>query len=204
MTEADAGSNAANPSDASAWVAGREDSLEGAYFHTDDGHWFEPTAHCRGPWDVDGCHAGPPSGLLARSMERAIDASLRSAGNHQRLVRLTVDLIRPIPMAGFRVEAEVVRAGRSVSTLRAVIRDGDGRERVTATGLALRNDRNHPLPTIDERLYHPEEADPGGFPLTRAMHDQPGFVGSVALRYPPGETTAPGPTAVWMKTVPLI
>ena len=62
-----------------------------------DVEWFTPTDHCRGPWDADACHAGPPTGLLVRAMERAVP--------DVRLARVTVDLTKPIPMAGFRIDA---------------------------------------------------------------------------------------------------
>nr|MDJ0925246.1 thioesterase family protein [Acidimicrobiia bacterium] len=66
-----------------------------AYFTTRDGSWFEPTGHTRGPWDKDACHAGPPTALLVRALERLVPK--------QRLARISVELMRPIPMAGFRV-----------------------------------------------------------------------------------------------------
>lgn len=167
-----------------------------SFFTTPDGTWFQPTDHSRGPWDPDSCHAGPPTGLLARALEHLVP--------EQRLTRITVDLIRPIPMAGFGIEAEVVRSGRTVSTTRATLLDGDGRPRVHAAGLHLRpgsapgaTSPAVPTPRLDE-------ARPGSFPITRSRHGQPGFVGGVEVRYPPGETSDPGPTRVWLRTVPLL
>ena len=89
--------------------------------------WFSPTDHCRGPWDADACHAGPPTGLLVRAMQRALP--------DVRLARITVDLAKPIPMSGFHIDAEVTRRGKTVAGTRATIVDADGVSRVSAIGL---------------------------------------------------------------------
>ena len=46
------------------------------------GEWLRPTDPCRGPWDPDACHAGPPTGMLIRAAERLLP--------DQRFVRITV------------------------------------------------------------------------------------------------------------------
>lgn len=165
-----------------------------------DGDWFIPTPFCRGPWDADSCHAGPPTGLLARAMERA----LLEGGSPHRLVRLSVELTRPVPMAGFRVEAAIVRAGRSVTMLRAVLLDDTGTERIEGRGLAMRADPVGPLPTSDLVTPSLAEAEPGSFPISRSLHGLPAFSSSTELRYPPGDGPTKGPTVVWMRTVPLV
>ena len=43
----------------------------------------------------------------------------------------------PVPMAGFTIVAEVTRAGRATANTSAAIVDGDGKVRVTATGMHL-------------------------------------------------------------------
>ena len=173
--------------------------MSDAFFTTADGEWFVPTDHCRGPWDADACHAGPPAGLLARALEELAPGP--------RLVRLTLDLTRPIPFAGFSIDAEVVRAGRTVTTSRAVLRDGDGRPRVSASGLHLAMAPERALPTLD--AAHPAgalaDARPDAFPFTGTLHGLKAFNGEgVELAYPPGETRDPGPTTLWMRTVPLL
>ena len=167
-----------------------------SFFTSPDGNWFRPTEACRGPWDPESCHAGPPTGLLARALEALVP--------DQRLTRITVDLVRPIPMAGFRVEAEVVRRGRSVSTSRATVLDRDGRPRVTAAGMHLRTSRPAPLPTPAVPVPPLEESVAGPFPIGETRHGLPGFVDGVEIRYPRGQDGQPGPTTIWMRTVPLL
>jgi hypothetical protein len=168
-------------------------------FFTLDRHggdeWIRPTDACRGPWDPDACHAGPPTGMLARAAERLL--------TEQRLVRLTVDLVRPIPHAGFRVAAEITRSGRSVSTTRLAILDGDGRETVTARGLHLTPQEPDEFPNPDPDTPHLDDAVPGRFPFA-AAHGLPMFSSGVEMRYPPGEDDRAGPTTAWMRTVPLL
>ena len=167
-----------------------------SFFTTTDGSWFTPTDHSRGPWHTDHCHAGPPTGLAARALERALP--------EQRLTRITVDLLRPIPHAGFRVEARVLKAGRGVSRTQCELSDSDGRVVATASGLHMLESAQQSLPTHHEAIAPHQEAVPAGFPIAVPRHKMPTFVGGVEVKYPPGESAAPGPTTVWMRTVPLL
>lgn len=168
-----------------------------SFFTTADGELFRPTHHTRGPWDPTACHAGPPTGLIARATERVVP--------DKRLARLTADLLRPIPFDGFRIAVDVTRSGRAVATTSATLIDGAGRTCVTATSLHLATrgggrefSDGFQAPVLDD-------AETGDFPIKRLMHGLPGFGGEgVAVRYPPGDEPGPGPTTVWMRTVPLL
>jgi hypothetical protein len=162
----------------------------------DGREWFVPTGHCRGPWDPDACHAGPPTGLLARASERLLP--------DQQLVRLTVDLTRPIPHAGFRIEAAVSRAGRTVSTTDLAIVNTDGKPVVTARAMHLAASDLGDLPTAAYDTPQLAEAVPDRFPIPEGGHDLAMFSGGVEVRYPPGDAPTPGPTRLWMRTVPLV
>ena len=137
---------------------------------------------------------------MARTLERLVP--------DKRLVRLTVDLAKPIPFAGFSIEASVVRVGRTVATVTAAIVDEAGNRPASSTGLFVGPDAEHGgIPTHAE--VHPAgplgEAVPGPFPFTTSMHGLPAFNGAgVEMAYPPGETPEPGPTTLWMRTVPLL
>jgi len=131
-----------------------------------------------------------------------------------RLARITVDLAKPIPMAGFRIDAEVTRRGRTVGATRAALIDANGVVRTTAIGLHIAV-LDEPLfdGQLDRALDNSElvtpslsDAVPGVFPIGRPMqHGLPGFSGSaVRMRYPPGETPDPGATTAWMNTAPLL
>jgi hypothetical protein len=158
---------------------------------------FIPGDHSRGPWNPDHCHAGPPTGLLARALERQLP--------DQRLTRITVDLTRPIPMAGFTIETSIVRQGRMVSRSSAVLIDRTGRECASAAGLHISAQAKQDFPSHHTPIDSPEDAVAGSFPLRKVLHDKKTFAGDgVQLRYPAGESPEPGPTTAWMKTVPLL
>ena len=163
----------------------------------DDGtEWFRPTDACRGPWDPDACHAGPPTGLLARAAERAVPG--------QRLVRILVDLVRPIPHAGFRIDARVERTGRTVTTTVLTLLDRDDRPVVTARGMHLTEQPVRSLPTPPAGTPRLVDASPGRFAIGHGAHGLPMFSSGVEMRYPAGDDHLPGPTTAWMRTLPLL
>jgi len=184
-----------------------------AFFTKDEQHGdrFRPTAHCRGPWVAEHCHAGPPTGLLARAMEQL----MVTASPQQRLTRITVELTRPIPFAGFDVGATLIRKGRTVSTVDAHITALDGKHVLSARGLFMKasdEPLNYPADVtaltqrqMTQRHYgSPEAARDGAFPITHTLHGLPAFNGSgVQTRYPDGQDNSAGRTIAWLKTVPL-
>ena len=170
--------------------------MPGSFF-TLEGSRFRPTEHTRGPWDANACHAGPPTGLLARALEALFP--------DQRLCRITVELLRPIPFTGFRIDAAVTRAGRTVSTSEACLINDDGKTLVVARGLHMTEQPHTALPSYAESIGSPANALAGDFPIRDTLHGLPAFNGSaVETRYPVGQTSAPGPTTAWLKTVPLL
>jgi hypothetical protein len=147
-------------------------------FTTKDGSWFSPTGHTRGPWDVDSCHAGPPVALMVRAVEALVP--------RQQLTRLTVELIRPIPMKGFRVQGEVRRPGRSATQTEAEIHDDDriyaracGMHIRVLDGVEVETAAIDPLPSLSVSV-------PGTFPVSGGLHDEEWFSSSVECRYGEG------------------
>lgn len=45
---------------------------------------------------------------------------------------------------------------------------------------------------------------PGCAPVARTVHGLPCLSGHVEVALPPGETAAPGPTTIWMRTLPIV
>lgn len=80
----------------------------------------------RGPWSDDACHAGPPSAAFARELELLTD---------KQLIRLQVNLLRPVPMAGFHIAATIEKEGRSTAYAKAEIIDTRGKLCAQAQGL---------------------------------------------------------------------
>lgn len=166
-----------------------------AFFH-EEGNWLIGNETSRGPWSADACHAGPVTGTIARAMERAAP--------DRQLTRLTVSFFRPVPIAGFRVEAEIQREGRSATIVSVTLRTADDRVCATGTSLHLETYPEHPLPTAS--IPHPDfaQAIPGRFPVERGMHGLPFFGAAVEVARPPGETDSAGPSTLWMRTPRIV
>ena len=94
-----------------------------------DGNALVPTEYSRGPWTPTRCTAGP----WPRSAARAVEAI--PTDEPMLVARLTVELLRPVPLAPLSVSASVTRPGRKVQLVEARISAG-GRD--VAWGRALR------------------------------------------------------------------
>jgi hypothetical protein len=129
-------------------------------------------------------------------MVRAVEALVPT----QQLTRVTVELIRPIPMAGFRVQGDVRHLGRSVTHTEAEIFDED-RIYARAYGLHIRvlEDLEVATPEIDSPAF--SESTSGPFPVSSDLHDGRWFGSSVECRYDKGSPIAAGgPTTLWLRT----
>ncbi len=98
---------------------------------------FRPTVLTRGPWDAESQHAGPPAALLARAFE--LLPGIGSGPADRSLGRITLEILRPVPIAELRVEARIARPGRRVELLEGSLAEagGEGRELVRARAWRL-------------------------------------------------------------------
>lgn len=167
-----------------------------AYFTVDGDGTFRPTAYTRGPWSTDACHAGPPTGLMARASEALVP--------DKPLVRLLVEITRPIPMAGFRVGSAISRAGRTVTTTRIELHDEE-RSYASAEGLHLAEGEIGVVTSHHVDVPDPDEAVPGPFPIA-PTHGEVAFGDSLEVRYIPGLSQGGGgETFMWARSkVPLL
>lgn len=112
-------------------------SLPRSFYREDEKGRFSATALCRGPWSAELQHAGPPAALIGRAIARAAGAGPEPGAAFQ-LARLSIELMRPIPVAGsLSVETDVVRAGRKVE-VRAASLSGERGPLARATALLVR------------------------------------------------------------------
>jgi hypothetical protein len=161
-------------------------------FFVPDGARFVATEHTRGPWSLGHQHAGPPAALMARALEGLL------AGSGMRLVRMTVDLLSPIPIAPLEVGASVLRAGRKVQRLEASAQ-ADGRAVCRASALAIRVGEV-PLPPRPEAALAapppPDASEPIRLPF---FVDAVGYHTAVETRVARGRW-GHGPAAVWLRS----
>jgi acyl-Coa thioesterase superfamily protein/acyl-CoA thioesterase superfamily protein len=160
-------------------------------FYVPDGAGFAATEHTRGPWSLQHQHAGPPAALMARALEQLL------AGSGMRLVRITVDLLSPVPIASLEVAASVVRAGRKVQRLEATVAAG-GRPVCRASALAIRV-AEVPLPPRPEAPLAPPPPPDVSEPIRLPFFvDAVGYHTAVETRVARGRW-GHGPAAVWLR-----
>lgn len=87
--------------------------------YTPDGDRFVPTVLARGPWSPDAQHGGAPAALLARDAERFED------GARTFVARLTIELLRPVPLSPLVVRSRFARPGKKVQLVESTLVAGD-------------------------------------------------------------------------------
>lgn len=165
-------------------------------FYVPDGDGFAATELTRGPWDAEAQHAGPPSALLAREIERC------EPGDGKQMARITLEILRPVPLARLTASARVVRPGRSVELIEGELSDGE-EELIRARAWRIRTealDLPDGLPD-DERPPGPDEGEAKDFPVTA----ETGYWKAMDYRFVTGAFMEPGPALVWLRMrVPLV
>jgi hypothetical protein len=158
-----------------------------------EGDRLVPTQFAVGPWSPDALHGGPVAAVAARAAE-SVDG-----GGEFPLVRLTLELLRPVPLTALRTTSRVVQPGRRVQLIDTVV-EADGVEVAWSRALRIReaDDRTPAHPTVPE---DPAPIPPGrarGRPSQegqpRAFHNQ-----GVEMRYVTGAFERPGPATVWFR-----
>lgn len=161
---------------------------------TVDGDCFVPSERTRGGWNDDHQHGSPPSGLLARAIERV------PTPGPMQVARYTLDLFRPVPLTPLRVTTAVVRAGRRIQVIEARLLAGDV-EVGRATALEVRR-ADLPLPLsatqVEPLPGGPDDAEPFHWDLHRdgvvRFH-----VEGVEIRTFDGSFATLGPGASWFR-----
>jgi hypothetical protein len=110
---------------------------------------FRASLLTQGPWSAEHQHAGPPSALICRAVERA--AAPLGLGH---IGRLTVNLLRPLPIGDCAIELRADQAGRSAGHFSGRLSAG-GKEIALFTALAQ---REQDVPTPPETPGHPPPA----------------------------------------------
>jgi hypothetical protein len=166
------------------------------YLPTDDG--YAATALTIGPWDPGFQHAGPPAALLAREVERV------SGIEGGQTVRLGYDILGPVPVGPVRVRASVLRPGRRIELVEAVLDDGTDRPLMRLTAWRMRVREDH----VEETTApHPA---PAGVADSRAevaafFTQDVAYHRALDWRFAAGSFNSPGPAAAWTRAAtPLV
>lgn len=166
-----------------------------AYFERLGAHRFRATEHTGGAWDMETQHIAPALGLLAHAVERDRDER-RGAG--LVLTRLSYDILGTVPIAEVDIEVAVVRAGRTIELVEAML--SHGRRSVVRLRAWLMEERDTSAiqGTGLERIPGPDELEPWD-PTTVWPG---GFIATADVRR---RQLEPGRASVWVRTTqPLL
>ncbi|HVB41752.1 MAG TPA: thioesterase family protein [Streptosporangiaceae bacterium] len=164
--------------------------MENAFYEPVGQDTFAATKATVGPWSPDAQHGGPPSALVARALER------HAPDDRQRLARVAVDILRPVPVGKVSIRVRMVRPGRRVALLEAVM-EADGQEVLHARGWRIERPAGD-VPDITDGGGRPEPipADSDGLPPQIFRQERHGYLASIDWRFRPAQfTEATGPRA---------
>jgi hypothetical protein len=161
-------------------------------FYEPDGDGYRASELTRGPWDPGAQHAGPPSALLGRAIER-----LPEAGEFQ-IGRITFEILRPLPIGPVQISARVLRPGRRVQLVEAELSDGEQvlmrasawRLRIATVELPAQ-DVVRPAPPPG-----PEQAHEAPYFPTAQQH---GYHTAMEVRFVDGGFVEKGPATAWLR-----
>src|SRR5262249_40062781 len=153
-----------------------------------DGDRFVPSDLARGPWTPQAQHGGAPAALLAHLIERF------EGGEVMFVARLTIELLRPVPIAPLAPRTRLLRPGRKVQLVEASPL-ADDVEVARCTALRI---RRAPTPLPDELLRSPMPAGPANGldtmpPWTAAIAYRGFHNAAVEHRFVTGTFAEPGP-----------
>ena len=151
---------------------------------------IEVGPNAAGPWDPRMQHGSAPAGLAVWAAE-AIPAPVP-----MRVARVTVDLMRPVPLAPLMLETEVLREGRKIQLCGIRLR-ANGTIVVAATVLKVKWQAHELPPDVGGpkvTLPGPDES-----PEDPAQFSNSPFVMGMQLRAARGTFGVRGPGAIWYR-----
>jgi hypothetical protein len=157
---------------------------------------YEPTRATESPWDRDAQHGGPPAALLAHVIDQTVEAPLRMG-------RISVDILRSIPLREAVVEVSVIKPGRRVqlSEARMMI---DGRVALTARAWHIATGDRPPTTEDYQPTPPPLPARPTPQHFYPGLDDW-GYGRSIEWRFTRGSFDSLGAADVWARVrLPLI
>ena len=161
-----------------------------------DGSNVVTSPFAAGPWDPSMQHGSPPAALVAWIAEEM------PAPVPMHVARLTIDMMRPVPVAPLTFEAEVIKEGRKIQ-LCAIRLFADGVEVVRAQVLKIRI-RPNDVPAIAATppldVPPPDQCRDDIIDPSRNV-----FLSTMSVRPAFGRFIEQGRAALWFRAnVPLI
>ena len=165
--------------------------MESAFYEPAGQDSYVATAATVGPWALDAQHGGPPSALAARALER------HEPDDRQRLARVAIDILRPVPVGKISIRTRTIRPGRRVTLIEAIM-EADGQDVLHARGWRIERPAGAVPEIADGGPPAPVPAAGDGFPPLPFRREQHGYLASIEWRFVPadsGELAMPGAIA---------
>ncbi|WP_339806910.1 thioesterase family protein [uncultured Marinobacter sp.] len=169
------------------------DTDSAVYVRSDD--LYVPTALSRGPWSAEAQHGGAPAALLAGLAEAEVNDP------DMFLSRLTMELVRPVPIAPLAVATTMGR-GNSVRRVELAL-SHDGVVVARAIALFLRQQplqlptagqaQSAPMPMPAPDTCHQRFSVPG-MPRVTSFYET-----AMDIRVAGGNVGKPGPASAWFR-----
>jgi len=142
-----------------------------------------------GPWGRMQ-HGSAPASLIAHVAETM------PASQPMRVARLTIDLMRPVPIVPLTIKTEIVRDGRKIRLLRIDLFDGD----IRVVGGSALQIRRAPI-ELPEGIANEPVTLPGPEAGRRAKvkKDENPFLSLIEISIVKGGFNKPGPCAAWFR-----
>jgi hypothetical protein len=150
---------------------------------------FVATGYARGPWDPGAQHGGAPAALLGGELEK------HEPRPDLRIVRITYELLRAVPLGELRVHTEITRPGRRVQLLEATLSSPDGTALVKARAVRVARAPLGAGTTAEETPAAPESI--AASPAPWGTESLPG--GAVEIRFVSGALAEQGPATAWFR-----
>ena len=162
-----------------------------------DGETYTASELALGPWFEGALHGGPPAALMAHVLAA-------HAPERLRLARITLELVRPVPVGPLSVTVQTVRPGRRVTLLDGSLHgqvEDEFIEVLRARALFLVPTESDATPVQAPPFPGPEEGRPNDW-----THPTPMFAtDGMELRFVEGAFREVGPSVAWFRlAAPLI
>jgi hypothetical protein len=155
-----------------------------------DGDRVVTSPNAAGPWDSRMQHGSAPAALVVWAAEAMLTPV------PMQIARVTIDLMRPVPLAPLTIQTEVLRQGRKIQ-LCAVKLLAEDVVVVAATVLKIKTQALALPPEVAEpsvELPGPDQARE-----EKVNFSSSPFVTGISLRAARGAFGVPGPGAIWYR-----
>jgi Thioesterase-like superfamily len=161
--------------------------VESAFYEPAGHDTYVATAATVGPWSPDAQHGGPPSALAARALER------HEPDGRQRLARVNIDILRPVPIGKLTLRTRTIRPGRRITLVETAM-EADGQDVLHARGWRIERPAQEVPEIVDgtraAALPSASEGDPPPI-FERAAG---GYLDSIEWRFLPADFVITDPS----------